>query len=133
MKTHPPLSVCFEWAGYLVPGDVAPLSHSIVARTKHCVQRTLPVRTVVFWDIIIRWTRGGGGIIGAVRLLCENAPSVDVDSTSLSCPGVLQFYYYSFCCFGHFLTAAFSAILAVFGSPPPPPFFFIIFGHFGYS
>ena len=38
--------------------------HNIEARTEHCVQRTLPVRTVFFWDIIIRWTRGGGGYLG---------------------------------------------------------------------
>ena len=61
MKTHPPLSVCFEWAGYLVPRDVLLPVHNIVVRTEHCVQRTLPVWTVFFWDIIIRWTRGGGG------------------------------------------------------------------------
>ena len=34
--------------------------HNIVARTEHCVQRTLPVQSVFFWDIIIRWTGGGG-------------------------------------------------------------------------
>ena len=60
MKTHPPLSVCFEWAGYLMPRDVLLPVHNIVARTKHCVQRTLPVRTIFFWDIIIHWTGGGG-------------------------------------------------------------------------
>ena len=61
MKTHPPLSVCFEWAGYLVPRDVVLSVHNIVARTKHYLQRRLPVRTVLFWDIIIRWTQWGGG------------------------------------------------------------------------
>ena len=60
MNTHPALSVRFEWAGYLVPRDVLLPVHNIVACTEHCVQRTLPVRTVFFWDIIIRWTRGGG-------------------------------------------------------------------------
>ena len=53
----------FEWAVCLVPRDVLPLVHNIVARTEHRVQRTLPVRTVFFWDVIIRWTRGGGGIV----------------------------------------------------------------------
>ena len=60
MKTHPPLLVCFEWAGYLVPRDVLLPVHNIVACTEHCVQRTLPVRTVFFWDIIIHWTQAGG-------------------------------------------------------------------------
>ena len=41
--------------------DVLPPVHNIVARNEHCVQRTLPVRTVFFVYIIIRWTRGGGG------------------------------------------------------------------------
>ena len=31
----------FEWAGCLVPWDVLPPFHNIVARTKRCVQRTL--------------------------------------------------------------------------------------------
>ena len=53
------IALCFEWAGCLVPRDALPLVHNIVARTEHCVQRTLPARTVFFWDIIIRWTRGG--------------------------------------------------------------------------
>ena len=44
-----------------MPGDVLLPSHNIVARTEHCVQRTLPVRTVFFGDIIVPWTQGGGG------------------------------------------------------------------------
>ena len=54
-------ALCFAWAGYLVHRDVLPPVHNIVARNEHCVQRTLPVRTVFFVYIIIRWTRGGGG------------------------------------------------------------------------
>ena len=69
MKTHPPLSVCFELAWYLVPRDVLLPVHNIVARTEHCVQRTLPVRTVFFWDIIIRWTWGGGVLIKTVEIV----------------------------------------------------------------
>ena len=41
---------------------VLPPVHNIVACNEHCVQRTLPVRTVFFVYIIIRWTRGGGGV-----------------------------------------------------------------------
>ena len=54
-------SLCFAWAGYLVHRDVLPPVHNTVARNEHCVQLTLPVRTVFFVYIIIRWTRGGGG------------------------------------------------------------------------
>ena len=60
------IALCFEWAGCLVPRDALPSVHNIVARTEHCVQRTLPIRTVFFWDIIIRWTRGGGGYLGSI-------------------------------------------------------------------
>ena len=59
-------ALCFAWAGYLVHRDVLPPVHNIVARNEHCVQRTLPVRTVFFVYIIIRWTRGGGGRCGCV-------------------------------------------------------------------
>ena len=52
--------LCFEWDGCVVPGDVLPPSHNIVARTEHCVQRTLPVWTVFFEDMIVRWARWGG-------------------------------------------------------------------------
>ena len=41
------IALCFEWAGCLVPRDALPSVHNIVARTEHCVQRTLPVRTIV--------------------------------------------------------------------------------------
>ena len=40
------IALCFEWAGCLVPRDALPSVHNIVARPEHCVQRTLPVRTV---------------------------------------------------------------------------------------
>ena len=53
-------ALCFAWAGYLVHRDVLPPVHNIVARNEHCVQRTLPARTVFFVYIIIRWTQGGG-------------------------------------------------------------------------
>ena len=33
--------LCIEWAGYLVPRDVLPPFHKIVAHTEGCVQRTL--------------------------------------------------------------------------------------------
>ena len=39
--TGPPLPTMTEWAGYLVPRDVLPPFHNIVAHTKS-VQRTLP-------------------------------------------------------------------------------------------
>ena len=42
-----------------MPGDVLLPSHNIVARTEHRVQRTLPVRTVFFGDIIVCWTQWG--------------------------------------------------------------------------
>ena len=35
---------CFEWADYLVPRDVLPPFHNMVARTERCVQRTLESR-----------------------------------------------------------------------------------------
>ena len=44
-----------------MPRDALPSVHNIITCTEHCVQRTLPIRTVFFGDIIIRWTRGGGG------------------------------------------------------------------------
>ena len=40
--TGPLLPTMTEWAGYLVPRDVLPPFHNIVARTKRCVQQTLP-------------------------------------------------------------------------------------------
>ena len=86
MKTHPPLSVCVEWAGYLVPRDVLLPVHNIVARTEHCVQRTLPVRTVFFWDIIIRWTRGwgvGGPQLAAFHELVVRLAAARVEDDAL--------------------------------------------------
>ena len=40
--TGPLLATMTEWAGYLVPRDVLPPFHNIVARTERRVQRTLP-------------------------------------------------------------------------------------------
>ena len=40
--TRPLLPTMTEWAGYVVPRDVLPPLHNIVARTERLVQRTLP-------------------------------------------------------------------------------------------
>ena len=52
-----------------VPRDVLLLSHNIVACTEHGVQQTLPVRTVFFEDIIVRWTQVGVGTFVAIQKL----------------------------------------------------------------
>ena len=60
MKTRPPLSVCFEWAGYLVPRDVLlPVHNGCRAHRTLCPTNTTRSDRI-FWDIIIRWTGGGG-------------------------------------------------------------------------
>ena len=59
--TGPLLPTMTEWAGYLVPGDVLPPFHNIVVRPKTACSTNTPVRTVLLWDQIVRWTRGGGG------------------------------------------------------------------------
>ena len=33
------IALCIEWAGYLVPQDVLPSFHNVVARTERCAQR----------------------------------------------------------------------------------------------
>ena len=52
-----------------MPGDALPPSHNIVVRTEHCVQRTLPVRTVLIWGHNCSLDTGGGGksLCGAAR------------------------------------------------------------------
>ena len=52
--------LCIEWAGYLVPGDVLPPLHNIVARTERRVQRPLPFRPCFLRTNLCRWTWGGG-------------------------------------------------------------------------
>ena len=61
MKTHPPLLVFFECAGYVVPRDALLPGQNIISRTEHFVQRALHVRAVFLGEIIIRWTRREGG------------------------------------------------------------------------
>ena len=48
------IAFCFEWAGYLVPGDVSPPFHDVVARSQRCVQRTLVFGPYFFKDKIVR-------------------------------------------------------------------------------
>ena len=55
------IALCFEWAGYLVPRDVLPPFHNIVAHTERRVHRTLLfglyfLRTKLFIG------HGGGGV-----------------------------------------------------------------------
>ena len=40
--TGPLLPIMTEWAGYLVPKNVLPPFHNMVACTERCVQQTLP-------------------------------------------------------------------------------------------
>ena len=47
-----------------MPGDVLLPVHNIVARTEHCVQRTLPVRTVFLGGHNCSLDTGGGGGTG---------------------------------------------------------------------
>ena len=89
--------------GPSVPRDALPPVHNIVARTEQCVQRTLPVRTVFFWDIIVHWTRGGGGIcvraflVGKLQVNIQRpmnhvhraaTPPSSVGASCVTCPNV---------------------------------------------
>ena len=54
------ISLCFEWAGYLVPRDAVPPFHNIVARTELCAQRTLLFRLYFFRTQLLVGQGGGG-------------------------------------------------------------------------
>ena len=61
--TGPLLPTMTEWAAYLVPRDVLPAFHNIVARTERRVQRTPPFGPYYFgtkW-FVGKCVGGGGG------------------------------------------------------------------------
>ena len=65
--TGPLLPTMTEWAGYLVPGDVLPAFHNIVACTERRVQRTLPFGPYYFGTKLFVGHGGGGGYISRTR------------------------------------------------------------------
>ena len=60
--TGPLLPTMTEGAGYLVPRDVLPAFHNIVARTERRVQRTLPFGPNLGPNCSLD-TGGGGGVL----------------------------------------------------------------------
>ena len=94
--TGPLLPTMIEWAGYLVPPDVLPPFPNIVAHQTVCPTNTL-VRTVLIWDQIVRWTRGGGIYPGPAPLEgghteCFTLYFVDSALRLRSLPGAWQVY-----------------------------------------